>query len=116
MDTEKELRATYIKKLYDTHILQDLLTNIGKNDQDLKDLEQDLWLYFSEKLPTDLLKHLSENETECRYYMARVVLNQIKSSTSDYIKNYKKWERNKNALPPYENEKLEGTLRRIQDR
>lgn len=113
MDTQKELRATYLEKIHSTHILQDLLTKIGKSDPDLKDLEQDIWLDLSTKKDTELLKHLSENEEECKYYLARVVVNQIKSSTSDYTRNYKKWERNKNKLTA--DETLEGALRRLQD-
>lgn len=111
---EPDEKNQYIEKIYKSHILQDIIKNIGKNDSDLKDLEQDMWLDLATKKDTELLKRLAENENECKYYFARMICNQIKSSTSDYTRNYKKWERNKNQLKP--NEETERTIRRLQDR
>lgn len=86
-----------------TAIIQMVGTKNGDDDDDLKDLEQDIYL--------DLLENKREfiekiDEEQLKYYLTRMVTNNINSTTSKYHYKYRK---NKNNLIPIddllENEK-----------
>lgn len=76
-----------IEEIYNKHILRDIIKNVGKleNPENLKDLEQDLYLYL-------LTKNNLENiaEKDINFYLTKIVLNNINSKTSRYYYTYKK--------------------------
>lgn len=79
-----------------TAIIQIVGTKNGDEQDDLADLEQDILL--------DLLLNKKEfiekiDEQQLKYYLTRIVTNNICSTTSKYHYKYRKW---KNNLIPIE--------------
>ena len=78
-----------INHIATSNTLHNLIVNIGgTNDEDLKDLEQDIYLDLytkSDKVLNDLY-----NNGQLSFYLARMVCNNIHSSTSRYYTTYKK--------------------------
>lgn len=80
-----------ILRIYETGIVMDIVNNIGRRGQrrhNLDDLCQDIYLALMER-PTSLLKRLNDTG-DIRWYVARMVMNQIHSGTSPYYKIYRK--------------------------
>lgn len=68
--------------------LNEIITNIGKDEEkeNLKDLKQDLLLQLIEK--EDYVRELIESN-KLKFYLTRIVLNNIRSNTSRYYYKYK---------------------------
>ena len=79
-----------IEEIAKTGLLRDIIKNIGFTEQkcNLKDLEQDLYVDLLEEPPNNL-KELYNNG-QLKYYLTRLVLNNIRSKTSQYYYKYKK--------------------------
>ena len=78
-----------IEEIANKGTLHTLIQNIGgTTDPDLKDLEQDLYLDLYTK-SEKTLQELYEKD-QLNFYLARMVTNNIHSSTSRYYTKYKK--------------------------
>ncbi len=77
--------------IYREGILKNLIQNIGKleDDENLNDLEQDIYLHLMEKGKEQQLQKMYDNG-QIVYYLARIVSNQIHSHNSPYYYKYKK--------------------------
>ena len=85
-----------VKKIAEQHLIEDIVRNIaGDEDEDLKDLCQDLYIDLMNKDET-LIQSLYETN-QLRYFIVKMVINNIHSKNSPYYSKYKK--RNKNKLP-----------------
>ena len=79
---------TSIEKIAEQHLVETVVSEIGKSETrwNLDDLVQDIYM--------DLLKKKDKvekiPETQIRFYIARMVINNIHSSTSPYYNTYKK--------------------------
>lgn len=77
-----------VDKLVKAHILDDIVKHITNDsrDEDLNDLKQDILLSLLQdsKLPGIYERH------QLRYYLSRIVLNNVASSTSPYYRIYKR--------------------------
>ena len=77
-----------VDKLVKAHILDDIVNKITNNsrDEDLNDLKQDILLSLLQdnKLPGIYERH------QLGYYLSRIVLNNVASSTSPYYRVYKR--------------------------
>ena len=91
--------AECVEKIFREETLKTIINKIGGTDKDLQDLEQDLYLALLKK-DNKTLNHLIENENELKYYLARMSTNQIKSKSSPYQKNYKRYQRQKTNETP----------------
>ena len=78
-----------IKELWKKKTISNLLSKYNENKENLKDLEQDLWLLIS-TLPTDLLEEL-HNNGKLTHWISATVKNQVKSKTSHYYRQYKEF-------------------------
>lgn len=80
-----------IEKIYRTRLLREIINNVNKNynegNENLHDLEQDLYLELMGK--RDLLEELDE-KGHLKYYLSRMVCSNIGSKTSRYYYKYKK--------------------------
>lgn len=96
-------KAGVIEYVANNKILHNLIQNIGGNkDDDLQDLEQDIYIDLYTK-PEETLVKLYENK-QLAFYLARIVLNNIHSSTSRFYTTYKKPLLNKVELTPEEDD------------
>lgn len=79
-------------------ILKDIIRNIGftENKTNLQDLEQDIYLELLER-DDDLLPNLYK-ANQLKYYLSRIVINNIRSKNSRYFYRYKKGENLKEEL------------------
>ena len=79
---------TLIEKIAEDKLVEDLVREIGRSESDfnLDDLIQDIYLDLWTK--KDKVNEIPENQI--RYYIARIVINNIHSRTSPYYKTYKK--------------------------
>ncbi len=86
-----------VEEIYRKNILRDIIKTVGKNEniENLKDLEQDLYLTLLEENKIEYI-----DEKEVKFYLTRIVLNNINSKTSRYYYTYKK-----NNYVELENEK-----------
>lgn len=84
------MKQDVIRMIAEKNMLRDIITNVAKNnkDEDLKDLEQDLYLELMEK-DDELIDFLYNND-QLNYYMTRMVMNNINSKTSRFYYIYKK--------------------------
>lgn len=96
-------RNDVIEEIAKTGLLHTIIQNIGgTTDEDLKDLEQDIYLDLytkEEKLLTDLYE-----KGQLKFYLARIVSNNIHSSSSRYFTTYKKPQLYNVELKPEEDE------------
>lgn len=70
---------------YKNNIIKDIVFKIGRTEKNKEDL-QDLIQYISLKLlekDSSLIQHLEETNSY-RYFISRMVMNQLHSNTSDY--------------------------------
>lgn len=80
-----------IEEIAKSGIVEELVYKIGGNSgeykEDLDDLIQDIWVCLLEKkeYTLDLWR-----KNHLKFYVARIVLNQIRSKTSPYYYKYKK--------------------------
>lgn len=91
--------AECVEKIYLSGHLKTIIQKVGKAEQDLDDLEQDLYLALLKK-DNKVLNHLIENENELKYYLAKMVTNQIKSKSSPYQTEYKRYHKKKSDEKP----------------
>lgn len=75
-------------------IVEEVVYNIGdKGDEDLKDLIQDIYINLLEK--EDNLIESLYSENQLKFYIIRMVVNNIHSKNSPYYTKYKKDKINK---------------------
>ena len=75
-------------------IVEEIVYNIGsKGDEDLKDLIQDIYINLLEK--EDSLIETLYNTNQLKFYIIRMVVNNIHSKNSPYYTKYKKDKINK---------------------
>lgn len=84
-----------INEIASQHMIEDIMYNLTGNDEDIKDCIQDLYIDLLSK-PNDLLNSLYEKE-QFKFYLTRMIINNIFSSTSTFYCKYKK--RIKNKVP-----------------
>lgn len=95
-----------IQYLAQHNILMDIIKNIGylEDEDNLKDLHQDLMLELLER-NDDLLVKLY-NANQLKYYLTRIVINNIRSKNSRYYYKYKKDDYLKESLTNDRGEEL----------
>ena len=75
-------------------IVEEIVYNIGdRGDEDLKDLVQDIYINLLEK--EDNLIETLYSENQLKFYIIRMVVNNIHSKNSPYYTKYKKDKINK---------------------
>ena len=75
-------------------IVEEIVYNIGsKDDEDLKDLIQDIYINLLEK--EDNLIETLYNTNQLKFYIVKMVVNNIHSKNSPYYTKYKKDKINK---------------------
>lgn len=75
-------------------VVEEIVYNIGdKGDEDLKDLIQDIYINLLEK--EDNLIETLYNTNQLKFYIIRMVVNNIHSKNSPYYTKYKKDKINK---------------------
>ena len=75
-------------------VVEEVVYNIGdKGDEDLKDLIQDIYINLLEK--EDNLIETLYSENQLKFYIIRMVVNNIHSKNSPYYTKYKKDKINK---------------------
>lgn len=75
-------------------VVEEIVYNIGsKDDEDLKDLIQDIYINLLEK--EDNLIETLYNTNQLKYFIIRMVVNNIHSKNSPYYTKYKKDKINK---------------------
>ena len=75
-------------------IVEEIVYNIGsKGDEDLKDLIQDIYINLLEK--EDSLIETLYSTNQLKFYIVRMVVNNIHSKNSPYYTKYKKDKINK---------------------
>ena len=84
-----------VDKVASQHLVEDIIYNLTGNDEDIKDCIQDIYLDLLGK--SNELLQLLYDTGKMRYYLTRIITNNIYSSTSPYYHRYKK--RIKNKVP-----------------
>ena len=75
-------------------VVEEIVYNIGdRGDEDLKDLIQDIYINLLEK--EDNLIETLYSENQLKFYIIRMVVNNIHSKNSPYYTKYKKDKINK---------------------
>ena len=83
-----------IDEISKNKIVEEIVYNIGnKGDEDLKDLIQDIYINLLEK-EDDLIETLY-NTNQLKFFIIRMVVNNIHSKNSPYYTKYKKDKINK---------------------
>lgn len=84
-----------MKKIYETayEYIEEIIKNIAPADPDNEDLIQDVALVVLEKPPEFISELYYKNQL--KYYIARVIMNNLFSASSPYYCKYKK---NRNTL------------------
>lgn len=83
-----------IDEISKNKIVEEIVYNIGsKDDEDLKDLIQDIYINLLEK--EDSLIETLYNTNQLKYFIIRMVVNNIHSKNSPYYTKYKKDKINK---------------------
>ena len=80
-----------IEELYKHKIIDKIVYYVGRGEdpQNLEDCKQDLYVALLEK-PNKLIISMYE-KNELNFYIANMAVRQIRSSTSPYYRNYKKF-------------------------
>ena len=87
-------KYSIIDEISKNKIVEEIVYNIGsKDDEDLKDLIQDIYINLLEK--EDNLIETLYNENQLKYFIIRMVVNNIHSKNSPYYTKYKKDKINK---------------------
>ena len=83
-----------IEEISKQKVVEEIVYNIGsKDDEDLKDLIQDIYINLLEK--EDSLIETLYNTNQLKYFIIRMVVNNIHSKNSPYYTKYKKDKINK---------------------
>lgn len=83
-----------IDEISKNKIVEEVVYNIGdRGDEDLKDLIQDIYINLLEK--EDNLIETLYNTNQLKYFIIRMVVNNIHSKNSPYYTKYKKDKTNK---------------------
>ena len=83
-----------IQEISKQKIVEEIVYNIGdRGDEDLKDLIQDIYINLLEK--EDNLIETLYNTNQLKYFIIRMVVNNIHSKNSPYYTKYKKDKINK---------------------
>ena len=83
-----------IDEISKNKVVEEIVYNIGsKGDEDLKDLVQDIYINLLEK--EDNLIETLYNTNQLKFYIIRMVVNNIHSKNSPYYTKYKKDKINK---------------------
>ena len=83
-----------IQEISKQKIVEEIVYNIGsKDDEDLKDLIQDIYINLLEK-EDNLIENLYSTN-QLKYFIIRMVVNNIHSKNSTYYAKYKKDKINK---------------------
>ena len=83
-----------IQEISKDKVVEEIVYNIGsKGDEDLKDLIQDIYINLLEK--EDNLIETLYNTNQLKYFIIRMVVNNIHSKNSPYYTKYKKDKINK---------------------
>ena len=83
-----------IQEISKNKVVEEVVYNIGsKGDEDLKDLIQDIYINLLEK--EDNLIETLYNTNQLKFYIIRMVVNNIHSKNSPYYTKYKKDKINK---------------------
>ena len=79
-----------MKKIYETayEYIEEIIKNIAPADPDNEDLIQDVALVVLEKPPEFITELYDKNQL--KYYIARVIMNNLFSASSPYYCKYKK--------------------------
>ena len=80
-----------MEKIYETayEYIEEIVNNIAQTDPDKDDLIQDIALIILEKSPDFILGLY--NKKQLKYYITRVIRNNLFSVTSPYYYKYKKY-------------------------
>lgn len=81
-----------MEELFKSGKVREIIENIGKNnnyDNTYEDLEQDIYLSLMQK-PEHIITSLYECD-ELRFYIARMVANNLNSVTSPYYYTYRRY-------------------------
>ena len=81
-----------MKNIYETayEYIEEIVKNIAQVDPDKYDLIQDVALIILEKSP-DFISELYDKK-QLKYYIARVIMNNLFSTSSPYYCKYKKYQ------------------------
>lgn len=84
------MKQSIINKIAQDRMVETIVANVAKDttDEDLTDLCQDIYLALMEK-DEETIEDLYTKK-QLNYYITRMVINNIDSSTSRYFYNYKK--------------------------
>lgn len=84
------MKQNIINKIAQDRMVETIVANVAKDttDEDLTDLCQDIYLALMEK-DEETIEDLYTKK-QLNYYITRMVINNIDSSTSRYFYNYKK--------------------------
>ena len=83
-----------IQEISKDKVVEEIVYNIGsKGDEDLKDLIQDIYINLLEK--EDSLIETLYSTNQLKFYIIRMVVNNIHSKNSPYYTKYKKDKINK---------------------
>lgn len=84
------MKQNIINKIAQDKMVETIVANVAKDttDEDLTDLCQDIYLALMEK-DEETIEDLYTKK-QLNYYVTRMVINNIDSSTSRYFYNYKK--------------------------
>lgn len=83
-----------IDEISKNKLVEEIVYNIGvRGDEDLKDLAQDIYINLLEK--EDSLIETLYNTNQLKFYIIRMVVNNIHSKNSPYYTKYKKDKINK---------------------
>ena len=82
-----------MEKIYDTayDYIEEIVKNIAPADPDKYDLIQDIALIILEKSPNFILE--LHEKGHLKYYIARVIMNNLFSTSSPYYCKYKKYQK-----------------------
>ena len=84
--------AQIINEIANNGLVEEIIQGVSyskfENDENLKDLTQDIYLQLLQ-MRTEKLNDLYTNN-QLRYWIARIVVNSIHSKTSPYFYTYKK--------------------------
>lgn len=87
-------KYSIIDEISKNKIVEEIVYNIGdKGDEDLKDLIQDIYINLLEK-EDNLIENLYSTN-QLKYFIIRMVVNNIHSKNSPYYTKYKKDKINK---------------------
>ena len=80
-----------MEKIYETayEYIEEIVNNIAQTDPDKDDLIQDIAMIILEKSPDFILE--IHNKKQLKYYITRVIRNNLFSKTSPYYYKYKKY-------------------------